>query len=189
MDAAASLFAKKGMAAVSIRELSLAANVNSSLISYYFGGKNELYVAILEEQFAPVIETLEIAASIPHLSPVERLQYYAKTIISLQLRHPLLKQLLNNELIHPTSNGHIIVQKYLALFFQFIRATLEAGIVAENFKFNLNMTCAEVFWYAIFHCQISSFPVYCSQQLEQNYVEQTLDLYLNGVAKNTVHYF
>lgn len=44
-DAALSLFARKGYAAVGIREIAKAAHVNISMINYYFGGK----VGVLKE--------------------------------------------------------------------------------------------------------------------------------------------
>ncbi|MCD7780426.1 MAG: TetR/AcrR family transcriptional regulator [Candidatus Gastranaerophilales bacterium] len=47
---ATKLFALKGFDGVSIREICREADVNISMISYYFGGKNELYQAIVDEQ-------------------------------------------------------------------------------------------------------------------------------------------
>ena len=41
LAAGTELFAKKGFAGVSIRELAEAAGVNSALISYHFGGRKD----------------------------------------------------------------------------------------------------------------------------------------------------
>lgn len=41
--AAEKLFAEKGFEGTSTREISKAANVNISMISYYFGSKEKLY--------------------------------------------------------------------------------------------------------------------------------------------------
>ncbi|WP_210542970.1 CerR family C-terminal domain-containing protein [Rhodoferax sp. PAMC 29310] len=49
LDAALTLFAEKGFAATSIRELALAAQVNVSAISYYFGDKAGLYRALFQD--------------------------------------------------------------------------------------------------------------------------------------------
>lgn len=49
LQVATKLFAEKGLDGVSVRDLSKEAGVNVSLISYYFGGKEGLYTAILEE--------------------------------------------------------------------------------------------------------------------------------------------
>lgn len=49
LETASKLFAEKGYEGVSTRDIAAAANVNISLISYYFSGKEGLYVAILED--------------------------------------------------------------------------------------------------------------------------------------------
>lgn len=51
MDAAISLFAQKGFAAVGVREIASAAGVNIAMISYYFDGKVGILKAIMEEFF------------------------------------------------------------------------------------------------------------------------------------------
>src|SRR5438105_621692 len=48
LSAAKIVFAKKGYAAATVKELADAAGVNVSLVSYYFEGKEGLYRTILE---------------------------------------------------------------------------------------------------------------------------------------------
>jgi len=48
-DAAVSLFARKGYAAVGVREIAKAAGTNLSTVSYYYGGKAGLLAAIIDE--------------------------------------------------------------------------------------------------------------------------------------------
>ena len=54
IEAAIPLFPQKGYAGVSIREIADAAGVNSASISYYFGGKEGLYEAVLESIFSQI---------------------------------------------------------------------------------------------------------------------------------------
>ena len=49
LAAAKGLFARKGLSGTTIRDIANAANVNSSMISYYFEGKEGLYKACIEE--------------------------------------------------------------------------------------------------------------------------------------------
>jgi len=49
MEVATKLFAEKGFDGVSTRDICKQANINISMISYYFGGKQELYQAIIED--------------------------------------------------------------------------------------------------------------------------------------------
>ena len=48
-DAAVSLFARRGYAAVGVREIAKAAGANLSTVSYYYGGKAGLLAAIIDE--------------------------------------------------------------------------------------------------------------------------------------------
>jgi AcrR family transcriptional regulator len=50
IKAAQSLFAKLGFAATSVKQIADDANVNVSLVSYHFGGKEGLYKACLESE-------------------------------------------------------------------------------------------------------------------------------------------
>jgi TetR/AcrR family transcriptional regulator len=49
VTAARALFAEKGFEKTSTREIASAVGANIGLISYYFGGKEELYLAVLQE--------------------------------------------------------------------------------------------------------------------------------------------
>ena len=52
LDAAISLFAKKGFAGVGVREIAKGAHVNIAMISYYYEGKVGILKSIIEEYFA-----------------------------------------------------------------------------------------------------------------------------------------
>jgi len=49
LAAARGLFARKGLSGTTIRDIAQAAKINSSMISYYFEGKEGLYKACIEE--------------------------------------------------------------------------------------------------------------------------------------------
>lgn len=56
LKAATKLFARKGFEGVSIREICNEANVNICMISYYFGGKKELYQGIIDNLIEQQVE-------------------------------------------------------------------------------------------------------------------------------------
>ena len=56
LEAATALFARKGFDGTSIREICKAAGVNICMISYYWGGKQELYNGIIENLLEKQIE-------------------------------------------------------------------------------------------------------------------------------------
>ncbi|MCK4329333.1 TetR/AcrR family transcriptional regulator [candidate division WOR-3 bacterium] len=57
-DAAISLFARKGYAAVGVREIAKTANVNISMICYYFGKKVDILKAIINECYDKYYQTI-----------------------------------------------------------------------------------------------------------------------------------
>jgi AcrR family transcriptional regulator len=59
LHAGAVLFPEKGFEGVSVEDLAERAGVNKALISYHFGGKRGLYVAVLESGFAAMAERLQ----------------------------------------------------------------------------------------------------------------------------------
>ncbi len=52
------IFAIKGFAATTTREIAARSATNKNLIFYYFGSKANLYTSILEKNIAPVIDSL-----------------------------------------------------------------------------------------------------------------------------------
>jgi AcrR family transcriptional regulator len=66
MRAGSELFSERGFDGVPIEDLATRAGVNKALVSYHFGGKRGLYVAILESAFAAMSERLKaIEAAAP----------------------------------------------------------------------------------------------------------------------------
>ena len=54
MEAAEQLFAERGVRAVSIRDIAAAAGVNSALIAYHFGSKEELFFTVYQAVAEPM---------------------------------------------------------------------------------------------------------------------------------------
>lgn len=64
LAAATELFAEHGFDGVSVSAIALKAGVNKAMISYHFGGKRDLYTAILAATFGEIVAEVEgIAAS------------------------------------------------------------------------------------------------------------------------------
>src|ERR1035437_2704521 len=94
------LFAQKGFNGVSVRELAKAAAVNLSMISYYFGGKEGLYAAVLNEQFT----SLKRVEELKHMDvdPVKKFDLYVRATVSRYRKNPYLLRFYTSELTNPT---------------------------------------------------------------------------------------
>ncbi|NCN39977.1 TetR family transcriptional regulator [bacterium] len=72
LRAAKPLFATKGLSETGIREISQAAGLNSSLISYHFGGKEGLYRACMEDIASDFLKMAEQTLDPPSSKPEYR---------------------------------------------------------------------------------------------------------------------
>ncbi len=99
LNAALKLFAEKGFAKTSTREIALAAEANIAAISYYFGDKAGLYRAVFEDpRFNPPHTPLDPNAPLPDL-------------------HTLLDQLLRT-FVDPLKNEEQQVRQCMKLHFR-----------------------------------------------------------------------
>lgn len=78
--AAMEVFADKGFDAATVRDICGKANANVAAVNYHYGGKDALYVAVLEEIFPK--EEGEGVSTDPSLDPEERLRQYLTALIS-----------------------------------------------------------------------------------------------------------
>lgn len=187
LAAGTQLFAQKGFAAVSIRELSQAAETNSALISYYFGGKEGLYAAVLEKQFAPV-DSVIASVRERELSPVERIEAYAQGVLAVHTQNPYIIRFMYSEFANPTPAFEAI-QKEVQKIFEFLHQTINEGITRGQFRADLNPEHAALAIAGMMNFYFISRPIrryFLPMQGEhdEQYFEDALKIYLNGVTKH-----
>lgn len=188
IETALSLFAQKGFAGVSIRELARAANVNSALISYHFGGKEGLYKAVMEEQFSPIAQVIKKFGDMAEISPRERLHQYAKNIVMIHRERPFLAQCFHIELANPSACCESVIKKYVSQMFQFLHKTLEEGVSNGDFKADLKIEYAVISLAGIMNFFFITKPIFqefqeFSEQLDEEYATQSIDIFLNGIIR------
>jgi TetR/AcrR family transcriptional regulator len=186
IKAAAPLFAEKGFASVSIRELAEAAKVNGALISYYFSSKEGLYLAVLEEQFMPLVQLMQVMVTMEQLSATERFNKYAQQIIRVHSQYPLLARLLYSELTNPTDCGREIVSKYISQLSQLVQGILNEGVANKDFKPDLNLKYATIFSVGIINFYFILKPILeeitiQSEQSDDQYCAQAIQIFLYGI--------
>lgn len=136
VDAARELFAKRGFAEVGIRELSRAAGVTPAMISYYFGGKQGLYEAMLGSVFDDVLAQVRALSEQPARStaPLGALvQLYAATLTA----QPWLPALVLREVItgDPAARARFIerfARRAAVLLPGLVSAEIASGALRED---------------------------------------------------------
>ncbi|WP_312516746.1 TetR family transcriptional regulator [Anaerospora sp.] len=184
--AATRLFAQKGYAAVSIRLLAQTANVNSALVSYYFGGKEGLYKEVLQSQFHQVVARIEnIDKALP---PIQRLECFAWTMAQIHQDFPYLLRFGHSEMTNPTKCFAEIIKPNIARLYQFLHQTVEEGVAAGYFRADVNPGYAAVGLASILNFYFIARPVANSvlgslENQDGEYVRQAIELYLHGLER------
>lgn len=148
MEAATPLFADRGFAGVSVRELLDAANIsNVGAISYYFNGKEGLYTAILKKQFDT---NLKLAAFINNTpaSPVEKLKEAIQAIAAVHQRSPYTLKLIFNEISNPTCCFDAIKEPVNRLQ-SFLQSILREGVAQGYFRPDTDPGCVALAIYGM----------------------------------------
>jgi len=93
LQAASDLLKERNGIEPPVLEIAERAGLNAGLIGYYFGGKDGMFVALLERNLGPSIAELEGLVNSP-LPIVEKLKANITGLINLHFRYPYLNQLL-----------------------------------------------------------------------------------------------
>jgi AcrR family transcriptional regulator len=92
-------FADRGFSGARVNEIAAKTSTTKRMIYYYFGGKEGLYVAVLEQAYAG-IRSLERQLDVEHLDPVEAVRELAGLTFDHHESHPDFIRLVSIENIH-----------------------------------------------------------------------------------------
>jgi AcrR family transcriptional regulator len=104
LASAADLFALKGYEGATVEAVATRAGVNRALVSYHFGGKHRLYLAVLEGLLSPLSDKLT-ELSRAELSPSDSLDRFTEIVARETARRPALPSLLLREVV--SAEGHL----------------------------------------------------------------------------------
>lgn len=99
LRAATKVFAKYGLSGASVEKISKAAKSYDRMIYYYFGSKEGLFVAVLEEAYRRFDEA-EAALELDRDRPVEALMVIIGFVFAYYRANPEFVTLLNSENLH-----------------------------------------------------------------------------------------
>jgi TetR/AcrR family transcriptional regulator len=134
--AAVPLFAAKGFKGVSVREVAAATGVNLSMISYYFGGKEGLYAAVLKEQFAVLEKIGEIEQM--DIDTLQKFELYVRATVSRYRKSPYLLRFYTSELTNPTPCFETIVKPAIKGVVRILLDTFSEGLSHAKFREGLD---------------------------------------------------
>jgi TetR/AcrR family transcriptional regulator len=187
IEAALPLFAIKGYAAVSIRELAEAAGVNVALINYHFGGKESLYEAVVKSQLTLLVEVFNKEKT-ANLTPMERVGLFGKNLVTFHQRSPYLRRLISSELSNPTPCFDKVIKKHIRMFFPTVQVALTDGISEKDFRSDFNPTLAAIAVAGMIHFYFLAQPVVNDLMppydgRDEEYLQEVLSIYFQGISR------
>ncbi len=187
IEAAVPLFANKGLAAVSVKELADAAGVNIALISYYFGGKENLYSFILEKQLSIIGNAIDIISK-EEISPAMKIKRFADVLLDAHKQSPYIDRLLFMEIFNPTKYFDSIVQTAVFRLHGFLQECIKDAVANGEFRSDIDPEFAAMSLMKILN---TSFTLLRSckgllqnkEDIAEQYTSHALKIYLHGVTK------
>jgi AcrR family transcriptional regulator len=99
LEAATGEFARYGLGGARVDRIAARARANKRMLYYYFGDKDGLFLAALEERYAH-IRNAERSLELEHLDPRVAVRRLVEFTWSYFLEHPEFLTLLNSENLH-----------------------------------------------------------------------------------------
>jgi AcrR family transcriptional regulator len=154
LHAAKRLFAKQGYEGTSVRQICEEAGANIALVSYYFGGKENIFQALIEN-FVPIRDIEEL--TVRELTPVEGVRGIIRGVTYFRLREPDMIQILQQEILFNSARIEVI-RKFAFPMWIRLREYLREGRDQGHFRFrSLNNTLLTVLGAVMFHKQTAYF--------------------------------
>ncbi len=99
LEGALQEFARHGLGGARVDRIAERADANKRMIYYYFGSKEALFLAALEESYAQM-RSAERGLDLEHRDPREALRRLVEFTWTYYLEHPGIMTLLNSENLH-----------------------------------------------------------------------------------------
>jgi AcrR family transcriptional regulator len=99
LQVATTEFARVGYSGARVDNITALTRTTKRMLYYYFGGKEQLYVAVLEQAYGDIRE-IEQQHDLKHLSPVEAIRTLAELTFDYHDTHPEFIRLIADENVH-----------------------------------------------------------------------------------------
>jgi AcrR family transcriptional regulator len=139
LEVATREFAEKGLAGSRIDEIAEKTNSSKRMIYYYFGGKDELYRAVLERSYAAIRER-EAAENFETLPADAALRAHVAHTFDYHAAHPEFVRLVMNENIHHAEHLKQVptIKDRSKLVIESLRAIIDKGVKKGIFRSDID---------------------------------------------------
>jgi TetR/AcrR family transcriptional regulator len=187
LDAAIELFAEYGYDKVSIRQIAEKAQANSAMISYYFGSKQQLYQAALQNQIQSLAAFSQ--EQFDSLEPCDIFRRYAAIMLDIHQKSPAVIKFICREFIAPNPADQTVFHHLAPALYQVFASALQRGIKQGLFRTGLLIRPTIILWIGMVNFHYISqnlhniVPPESAADNEKNYMDQAVEIFLQGIAR------
>ncbi|MEO8460782.1 MAG: TetR/AcrR family transcriptional regulator [Dokdonella sp.] len=135
LETATMLFGERGIAATSISAVARAAHVTPALVHYYFGDREHLLDALVDERLVPLATSIEARMAAAGESPRELIRIFVGTLIEVVAANPWFPPLWVREVI---SDGGLLRERMMGQLALPIAKRLRDRLVSAKKEGSLN---------------------------------------------------
>ena len=176
--AAKKLFAEQGFDATTVRQICNEAGVGIALVSYHFGGKENVFYALFDH-FLPNTNLEEIV----QLDPIEGLKRFIQVVIRFRIEEPEMAAIFHKEMVSKSPRLEFI-RSYSITTWEKLREILDNGRKQGLFSFqSLDYMMLFIMGTLIFPQKSTYFSslVTEGQQSVEQIISFTYEFVLNGL--------
>lgn len=194
LKAATALFAEKGFEAVSVREISNAAQVNVAMVSYYFGSKESLYLACIENfaqaSYDEVRKLLSTPSDVASFRSqfAEFLNYKMDSLVrNREVHFIILREMQSDRPEYFRKKIILQMKPFFEVMENFLEAAKREGFIKEEFDvkglalMSMGLLC-QPFLAERFIQSEYGFS-FLDEAHKKIYIEQVANLFFSGVLK------
>lgn len=185
------LFAEKGYAGTSMRDIAHSASINLSLIYYYFSNKEELFISILEDGFLALDQVI-VSELDQTTDAISSIRQFIKIFVSHTLKNNCHARIVQQEmLLHNGTYFKTIAKKhplsYLSRLEKILQKGMEDGLLKEcDYRLIYFNLLGMMIYYVL------AKPIVLDKMGKEDYdlnlidqiVEHIMKLFFTGVIKN-----
>jgi len=194
IEVAEKLFSEKGFSGTSIRDISQEAEVNVSMISYYFGSKEKLIEALFALRSQEFISKLDNLLRDLDLTPIQKVNLMIDWILNRLIEKHCFHNIVLREQLAGDSRSPIIadlLDEMKSNNLAAMKKIIQEGQQTGEFKNNVDVLMLSTALFGTINQAISTQRFYrkvhnleeLSQQDLENHLKQTLSLHLKKFFK------
>lgn len=190
LDEAERLFADLGFAAVTVRQITTAAQTNVAAVNYHFGGKENLYLEVFRQRWLPrarrIRARLEPLEESERCTPEEVIRAIAEALFlgfndqEERVRHSML---IMREVTKPSAAFEVVASEAVRPFLALVRRLLAKCLPGVDEQ-RLSLYCLSIF-FQVLHFNFARTMV--AKAMNRDYDQDFLKLLVDHLTDFSVH--